>query len=220
MPALRGLLASLGASVSLAAAGALALLAISAIIALQGWPGLGGDAEGRPVPIGGQTELGSETAEPGDVGPVVLADAPDEGGPTPTPTPTPTPAAEPVAADDPSPVADDPAPTGGTEPGDEHGDGDHGDDGVAPPPDPRAPRPEPDDDSLLALDLEKPVRGLTGLTGDVLRGTGETLSPTTDALLPGSGEAVEGLTDDLGNTVENTGATLGATLTLLLTGRA
>ncbi len=215
MPALRGLLASLGASVSLAAAGALALLAISAIIALQGWPGLGGDAEGRPVPIGGQTELGSE---PGDDGTVVLADAPDEGGPTPTPTPTP--AAEPVAADDPSPVADDPAPTGGTEPGDEDGDGDPGDDGVAPPPDPRAPRPEPDDDSLLALDVDEPVRGLTGLTGDVLRGTGETLSPTTDALLPGSGEAVEGLTDDLGNTVESTGGTLGATLTLLLTGRA
>lgn len=213
MPALRGLLASLGASVSLAAAGALALLAISAIIALEGWPGLGGDAEGRPVPIGGQTELGSETAEPGDVGPVALADAPDEEGPTPTP------AAEPVAADDPSPVADDPAPTGGTEPGDEDGDGDPGDDGAAPTPDPPAPRPEPDDDSLLALDVEEPVRGLTGLTGDVLRGTGETLSPTTDALLPGSGEAVEGLTDDLGNTVENTGATLGATLTLLLTGR-
>nr|MBA2765479.1 hypothetical protein [Solirubrobacterales bacterium] len=107
MPALRGLLASLGASVSLAAAGALALLAISAIIALQGWPGLGGDAEGRPVPIGGQTELGSETAELGDDGPVVLADAPDEEGPA-------LPAA-PAAEDDP-PAADDPAPDGAPDP--------------------------------------------------------------------------------------------------------
>ncbi|MBA2765924.1 MAG: hypothetical protein H0U33_02980 [Solirubrobacterales bacterium] len=68
--------------------------------------------------------------------------------------------------------------------------------------------------------VDEPVRAVTGLTGDVLRGTGGTLAPTADALLPGSGEAVEGLTDDLGNTVENTGATLGATLTLLLTGRA
>jgi len=67
--------------------------------------------------------------------------------------------------------------------------------------------------------VDEPVRRLTGLTGDVLRGTGGTLAPATDALLPGSGKAVEGLTDDLGNTAENTGATLGATLTLLLTGR-
>jgi adenine/guanine phosphoribosyltransferase-like PRPP-binding protein len=49
----------------------------------------------------------------------------------------------------------------------------------------------------------------------VLRGTDETLSPVTDALLPGSGELVEGVTDDLGNT----GGALGATLDLLLIGR-
>lgn len=215
MPALRGLLASLGASVSLAAAGALALLAISAIIALQGWPGLGGDAEGRPVPIGGQTELGSETAELGDDGPVVLADAPDEEGPA-------LPAA-PAAEDDP-PAADDPAPDGAPDPAP----------GPAPAPTPAptpdrsapapapapTPTPEPDDDRLLAGVVDEPVCVLTGLTGDVLLGTGGTLAPITYALLPGLGEAVEGLTDDLGNTVENTGAALAATLTLLLTGRA
>lgn len=214
MPALRGLLASLGASVSLAAAGALALLAISAIIALQGWPGLGGDAEGRSVPMGGQTAFGSETAEPGDDGTVALADAPDEEGPA-------LPAA-PAAEDDP-PAADDPAPDRAPDPAP----GPAPAPTPAPTPDPSAPapapaptpRPEPDDDRLLAGVVDEPVRGLTGPTAYVLRGTGETLAPTADALLPGSGEAVEGLTDDLGNTVENTGATLGGTLTLLLTGR-
>lgn len=215
MPALRGLLASLGTSVSLAAAGALALLAISAVVALEGWPGLGVDAEGRTLSIGDLTVPRSEPTEQGNDGPVMLAAAPEEEAPAP--------AAAPAADDDPPPVADDPAPAGATDPAASPPRTPAP--GAAPTPAPPAPVPAPrpgrDDDSLLDVDLgvEEPVRGLTGLTGDVLRGTGETLSPATDALLPGSGGLVEGVTDDLGNTVENTGGALGATLDLLLTGR-
>ncbi|MBA3862105.1 MAG: hypothetical protein H0X56_09065, partial [Solirubrobacterales bacterium] len=121
------------------------------------------------MPIGGQTALGSETAEPGDNGPVALADAPDEEGLA-------LPAA-PGAEDDP-PAADDPAPDGAPDPAP----GPAPAPTPAPTPDPSAPAPapapaptptpEPDDDRLLAGVVDEPVCVLTGLTGDVLLGTG------------------------------------------------
>lgn len=211
MPALRGLIASLGAGVSLAAAGALALLAISALVAFQGWPGLGADADGRTLQL---SVPRSEPAELEDDGAVMLADAPDEapsagddtGEPGGGAVPDPTAAGEGDALVAPSP----PSPTGPLP-------------GFGPaPPAPTAPTPAPSPPSsgnggpVPALDGDEPVSGLTGLTGDVLRSTGRTVSPVTDALLPGSGKTVEGLTDVLGDTVESTGGVLGASLGLLL----
>ena len=213
VPALRGLLASLGASVSLVAAGALALLAISAVIALEGWPGLEDDAGGRTLSIGELSVPRSEPGEPQGDSPVVLADAPEDDEPPA--------AAEPEVPDDTAlPVADVPAPLPESEPAP-----------IppatpapapAPTPDPPAPAPtpspraDPEDEPLLPLGLDQPVRELTELTGELLRGTGQTLAPVPDAVLPGSGEAVEGLTDDLGDTVESTGVTVSSTLGLLL----
>lgn len=211
MPALRGLIASLGAGVSLAAAGALALLAISAVVAFQGWPGLGADADGRTLQL---SVPRSEPAELEDDGAVMLADAPDEapsagddtGEPGGGAVPDPTAAGVGDALAAPSP----PSPTGplpGFGP---------------PPPAPTAPTPAPSPPSsgnggpVPRLDGDEPVSGLTGLTGDVLRSTGRTVSPVTDALLPGSGKTVEGLTDVLGDTVQSTGGVLGAPLGLLL----
>ncbi|HEV2821350.1 MAG TPA: hypothetical protein VGW11_12670 [Solirubrobacteraceae bacterium] len=203
MPALRGLFASLGASVSLAAAGTLALLAVSLIILFQGFPGLGGIAEGGPLDLATPR---SEPTEPDDDGPVVLADAPDEDASAPP--------AEPLADDGPPSVADDPAPVGDRPAGAADDDLAPDIDDLNPPDDPDEdpiPRREPDGDRLIVLGGE-PVSGLTGLTGDVLRTTGETLAPVTDSLLPGLGKTVEALTDVLGDTVESTGGTLGATL--------
>lgn len=213
MPALRGLIASLGAGVSLAAAGALALLAISAVVAFQGWPGLGADADGRTLQL---SVPRSEPAELEDDGAVMLADAPDEapsagddtGEPGGGAVPDPTAAGEGdalVAPSPPSPTG--PVPVPGPGPG---------------PPAPTAPAPAPSPLStgngapVPLLDGDEAVSGLTGLTGDVLRSTGRTVSPVTDALLPGSGKTVEGLTDVLGDTVESTGGVLGASLGLLL----
>lgn len=213
MPTLRGLIASLGAGVSLAAAGAFALLAVSVVILFQGFPGLGLEAQG------GTLELSvprSEPAEPEEDGPVLLADAPDED------------AAEAVAAGDPPALADEPAPVadGPVRVPDDNRVPDT-DDGFSPgdpgggptPGGGLTPTPDPDGGSLISLDTDEPVSGLTGLTGGVLRTTGETLAPVTDTLLPGSGKAVESLTDDLGDTVQSTGDALGATLGLLLVGR-
>nr|MBA3326844.1 hypothetical protein [Solirubrobacterales bacterium] len=48
MRSTRALFASLGASVTLVAAAAFSLLTVSAVVALQGWPGLA-DAGARPA---------------------------------------------------------------------------------------------------------------------------------------------------------------------------
>lgn len=206
MPALRGLLASLGASVSLVAAGALALLAISAVIGVVGWPALGIGGEGGPLSIGEMTVPRSEVpAEPEDDGPLTLAEAPEE--------PAAAPAAEPVAGEAPPAVAAAGAPVVDrprlvTPP----------DDGSRDRPDP--PRPVPPGPSApLAVQPAGPGGGLTGVTGEVVRTTGQTLAPATNTVLPGSGNLVEALTDDLANTVKSTGHTLAATGDLLLNGR-
>ncbi|MDQ3850323.1 MAG: hypothetical protein M3296_06890, partial [Actinomycetota bacterium] len=49
----RGVFASLGASASIVAAVALLLLTVSAVIALQGWPGLGHDGPGSALVVDG-----------------------------------------------------------------------------------------------------------------------------------------------------------------------
>ena len=217
MPDLRGLFASLGAGVSLAAAGSLALLAISVVVfGFGGLLGLGSDDEG------GTLNLATPRSEPGEPtgdGPVMLAaapeapDAPDEDASAPL--------AEPLADDGPPSVADDPARVGDRPAGVAGDDLAPDIDDFSPPDVPdgdRIPRLDPDGDPLTILGGE-PVRGLTGLTGDVLRTTGETLAPLTDTLLPGSAKTVEGLTDGLGDTVEGTGDVLDRTLGLLTAGR-
>ena len=58
---------------------------------------------------------------------------------------------------------------------------------------------------VLSPEPGRPVCGLTGITGEVVRATGKTLAPVSDRLLPGSGETLEGVTDDLGDTVHSAG---------------
>lgn len=212
VPPLRGLLATLGASVSLVAAGVLGLLAISAVIALEGWPGLGGRFDdvstaqlsapsGEP---GGQEEGGTlvlaqvspeqeeEPEEPVDVG----TPPPDDSAPSGTitvpspPTPTPSPTPQPVPAPAPEPVDSDPSPDADADGGEAVGD----------------------------VQLEEPLCELTGVTNGVLSGTGQALSPVTGALLPGSGETVEGVTGGLGDGAQSTACSLGSTVDRLLGG--
>ena len=202
MPALRGLFASLGAGVSLAAAGSLALLAISAVILFEGFPGLGGGPEGGALSIGELTVPRSEEpAEREDDGPVRLAQAPEE--------PAPAPAAGPLG-DGGAPLID-----RGPAPRVDRPDGDLPDTGTdltdpPNPPEPPGPGPAPQ---------AEPGDGLTGVTGDAVRGTTRTVSGVIDRLVPGSDSLLEGLTDALGNTVESTGGALASTVEVVLSGR-
>ncbi|HEV2753375.1 MAG TPA: hypothetical protein VGV36_06010, partial [Solirubrobacteraceae bacterium] len=125
---MRGMLAGLGASASLAAAGALALLVISAVIALEGFPGINADAGGRSLAVDDLTVPTSEptvaavardrvTAPPEPPEPNVPAPLAAEGGED-TPPAAPSEPRDPAAGDPPSPGGFDPGrdPGGGPDP--------------------------------------------------------------------------------------------------------
>jgi hypothetical protein len=60
----RGLIGSLGAGVSLTAAGSLALLIVSAVVAFQGWPGVSRGTDGRPVTLPSSIRESAATSVP------------------------------------------------------------------------------------------------------------------------------------------------------------
>lgn len=211
MPRMRQMLAGLGASASLAAAGALALLVVSAVIALEGFPGMNPDAGGRRLAV---ADLTVPTSDP-----TAAAVAPDRviaADPEPA---VPRPAAAPGAAgggQEPpvaSPVPVDPG-SGDTPPG---GPGPGGGGGPGPGPGPVT-RPDEDPDRFPLPLPDDPVRDLTGTTGGLVGDTGEDLGGLVDRILPGSGKLVRGTTAVLDGTVRETGETLGDTLDVVLSG--
>ena len=197
MAPLRGLFASLGAGVSLSAAGSLALLAISAVLVLQGGLLGGGDAPDAPtLSLGEPTVVPrSEPGTPEDDSLVALAQPPEE------------PAGTSPGDDSASPVASGSAPA--VERRDE----------LSPEVDPPSRRehvdpPAPPRRRLLP-EADESGRGLTGTTGNVVRSVSRIVSPVANTVLPESGGLIEELTDSLGDTVESTGGALRSTLTPL-----
>ena len=206
MPRMRQILAGLGASASLAAAGARALLVVSAIIALEGFPGMNPDAGGLSL---ADNELTVPTSDP-----AAAAVAPDRGIATdPEPAASPTATAPGPGGDAPAPAVASPAPDEPEPEDTPPGGGSDPDDPETPPDDPETPSVDDTDRPRLPE-----VPDLTSTAGGAVRDTGEQLAPVADAILPGSGKLVRGTTALLDGTVREVGETLDDTVDVVLSG--
>jgi len=207
MPRMREMLAGLGASASLAAAGALALLVVSAVIALEGFPGMNPDAGGRRLAV---ADLTVPTADP-DAAAVapdrLVAAAPEPAAPPPAPAPDAASEVEiPAAPSAPVDTGPDVPPrVPDTGPGD--------------------PRLDTGPDSRPRRDVERPplipeepLRDVTVATGGLVGEVGDGLADVVDIVLPGSGRMMRDTTAGLDETLRDTGEAVDHTLDGLLGG--
>ncbi len=207
MPRMRGMLAGLGASASLAVAGALALLVISAVIALEGFPGINADAGGRSLAVADLTVPTTDPTVAAVAPDRVTARAPEPAAPT-VPAPLAADAgddASPAASPERGPDAGDVPPGAGFDPG-----------GASDPGGGSDPVTRPDEDLDEDLLPDEPVGDLTATTGGVVGTLGEGLAPLADRILPGSGKLLRGTTALVDETVTDTGQALGGTVDGLL----
>lgn len=189
MRSTRALFASIGASVSLVAAAALALLTVSAVVALEGWPGLGASKANPALVVDGVTlpRAGATASATPASRPVVLPT-------TPRPRPRPAraearrPAAAPVVRTSDRPAARPPAAKRSPAP-----------EIAAPvvpastpePPRRKAPAtPKAPDVADLGDGVRKAGEGLSA----TVQGVGKTLDAVAAPLAPPVGKALEDLT--------------------------
>lgn len=206
MRSTRAFIASIGVSACLVAAGALSLLALSAIVAIGGFPGMPDAAPPQAIvlaqqtaPVPGETPAGVGLAS----GALVLT---DERQPERREPAAPTTAGgdgSPQSASAPRPAGSAPdlepgmTPPSGGEP--------TGSTGSTSAERPTATAPQPGDPVReLGKDVSAPVHDL-----------GKGLGDATGQLSPELGQTVQGLTDAVGNALRGTTELLGGTVDLL-----
>lgn len=207
MRSTRALIASLGASISLVAAATLLLLTVSAIVALEGWPGLAQADDPPPLVVGDRelADAGRRSTTDAGAGPVVMrATEPARAAGDPAPRPRPSavreseaPSSRPAPREPrPEPALSRPPPTRAPEP-------------EAEPPAARTPEPEPQPPRRRTGD---PVRELgDGLSG-ALQDRGKALKDLAAPISPEAGKTLEDLANFLAGIALKTSALLGAML--------
>lgn len=208
MRSTRAYVASIGASISLIAAAALTLLTVSAVVALEGWPGIGATSD-EPALIVGDTVLadaGERPASPQDPEPVVLREprsaavASEPAARTERPGPAPS-RVDAQRASEPASVREAP-PTSSTP---------ELDTSTSRPAPVEQPRPRPDAPTIAPNNGEV-VRSLGDTVNSTVQSTGTSLQELAAPLSPQAGAALKDLASLLGILLQKTTGTLGNVL--------